>query len=87
MTLSLGAYWHSGIAGLDITLPIMKALKLSAPKLMKIWEHSTLSEGGMRDGSIKICLDIYEDILQRISSGELKEDSPCVPDSETISML
>ncbi len=78
LALSLEAYWNAQV-GLDITLPIMKSLKVSAPKMKKIWEHSTLARGKVRDVSIGHCLDVYEKVLDKISRGELKEDSPYVP--------
>jgi len=78
LALSLEAYWNAQV-GLDITLPIMKSLKVSAPKMKKNWEHLTLARGKVRDVSIGHCLDVYEKVLDKISRGELKEDSPYVP--------
>lgn len=63
----------------------MKALKSAAPKMMKIWAQSALSKDGRRDQAIGLCLDFYEEVLDKISRAELTENAQYLPPDFTIS--
>lgn len=86
LSISLSSYWKSG-AGLDVTLDIMKALKAATPKMMKIWAHSAMSKDPMRDRSIELCLNFYDEVLEKVSRGELTKDAQYLPDDAVVNSL
>ncbi|KDQ19786.1 hypothetical protein BOTBODRAFT_27211 [Botryobasidium botryosum FD-172 SS1] len=74
---SLDHLWHCGTP-LSVTLPMLERIRLGAPKIRKIWEHSSLALQG-RDKSIRSYEMMEEDIRAGLARGEFSMDQLLMP--------
>jgi stress-induced-phosphoprotein 1 len=59
------------------TTEVMKRIRLAAPKMLKIWQHSALSQ--IRDGKIAEAAQFEQYVLAKLEQGTLKMDDRVSP--------
>ena len=74
LTFSLGSYWIKGDIPVKKTLPIIKQLEEDTPLMQTIWQNSSFALQG-RDRIIKMILEFGKDLQDKLTRGEITEES------------
>lgn len=79
---ALGSYWMAGNVPVRRTVPLLRTLEEDTPLMQRIWTNSAFAIEG-RDTIIGICLAFYDELKQKLTSGEISEASVYNPPSIT----